>query len=505
MSPISRQARTWPPMLVAAASVVALTAVALTVPSSAQLPAERAAATVGMFSDSAPRTATLDSDRSSVELGIKFRSKVAGRVTGAQVYKIATSKSATPRRASLWNAAGERLASAKIARRAGAGWITVAFDQPVQVVPREKYTVSVFAPRGQYAVTEDVLGARKVRGDLVITGVNNGVYAYSAKSTFPRESHQSSNYWVDVTFAKGKGKKTDPTSGPTASPTKTPTASPTKTPTASPTATPSAPPTGFPNASNTGIPAGTQLTDYTGPMRITTPGTVISGKTIRGNLDILAEGVVVENSMVYGSVHNDTTGTGSSFTIRDSEIDAGGPLGEEALDGTGVFGRQFTALRVNVYGGKRGIGCWELCEVRDSYVHVSRPDPTGVAHQSGIRMGQGSTIVHNTIQCDAPTIPPDAGCSAGLTGYGDFDPVRDNLIQDNLFKESSGGACAYGGSSGGKPFSDDAANIRFINNVFERGESGKCGYWFPVADFSKSAPGNVWQGNTWLGGGAVNP
>jgi len=29
----------------------------------------------------------------------------------------------------------------------------------------------------------------------------NGVFAYSASSTFPTNSYQASNYWVDVVFS----------------------------------------------------------------------------------------------------------------------------------------------------------------------------------------------------------------------------------------------------------------------------------------------------------------
>ena len=42
---------------------------------------------------------------------------------------------------------------------------------------------------------------------LLQDGVNggNGVYAYSASSTFPSNTYQSSNYWVDVVFTVGGG------------------------------------------------------------------------------------------------------------------------------------------------------------------------------------------------------------------------------------------------------------------------------------------------------------
>ena len=41
---------------------------------------------------------------------------------------------------------------------------------------------------------------------------------------------------------------------------------------------------GMPDATTAGVPAGTTLTAYTGPMTITTPGTVIEGKIINGTL-----------------------------------------------------------------------------------------------------------------------------------------------------------------------------------------------------------------------------
>jgi hypothetical protein len=63
-------------------------------------------------------------------------------------------------------------------------------------------------------------------------------------------------------------------------------------------------------------------------------------------------------------------------------------------------------------------------------------------------MGDGSTIRHNSLVCDAPDVPPDAGCSADLTGYGDFAPIRNNTIDKNFFLATTGGTCAYGGPSG---------------------------------------------------------
>ena len=204
-------------------------------------------------------------------------------------------------------------------------------------------------------------------------------------------------------------------------------------------------------------------------------------------------------SKIVGSIRTDENSTGYSFTISDSEIDAGNRYN------TGIGSVNYTATRVHVYGGNRSIYCYNNCTIADSYVHGQFTDSAGAAHESGIRMGQNTVIRHNTITCDAPNVPPDAGCSAGLTGYGDFTPVTNNLIENNLFKASTGGFCAYGGSSQGKPYSAQTRDIVFRNNVFERGNGGKCGFYGPITSFDSTRPGNVWSGNVWSDGGPVPP
>ncbi|SFA79505.1 hypothetical protein SAMN05192575_101440 [Nocardioides alpinus] len=247
----------------------------------------------------------------------------------------------------------------------------------------------------------------------------------------------------------------------------------------------------WPSAANTGVPAGVTLQPYNGPCAITRDNTVIDGKLVDCDLEIRAAGVIITNSKINGTVWNDYEAHDTSFKIRRSNVDAG----EQVWSGIGSI--RFTARRVEVVGGTRSIMCWYRCKVIDSYVHGQMTDEAGKEHESGVRMGSQAKIIHNTLTCDAPDVPPDAGCSASLTGYGDGAVVEDNLIENNLFLASTGGACAYGGSTKGKPYSDGVNNIRFIDNVFERGPTGNCGYWFAITDFDKTAPGNVWSGNRW--------
>ena len=259
----------------------------------------------------------------------------------------------------------------------------------------------------------------------------------------------------------------------------------------------------WPGPNNTGVPAGTQLSAYTGPCTITVDGTVIDAKTVTCDLLIKAANAKITRSKIVGSVGTDENSTGYSFSISDTEVD----VGQRA--GTGIGAVNFTATRVHVYGGNRSINCWHDCTVTDSYVHGQFRDPTGTFHESGMRMGQSAIFRHNAVICDAPDVPPDGGCSADLTGYGDFGPVQNNTIERNLFGATTGGYCTYGGSSLGKPYSGDANHIVFTGNVWQRGTKPSdhgtyvCGYYGSNTAFDPARPGNVWSDNHYDDGSVV--
>jgi hypothetical protein len=267
----------------------------------------------------------------------------------------------------------------------------------------------------------------------------------------------------------------------------------------SPAPTSGGQPQEWPNEDNTGVPPGTELTDYTGDCAITVPGTVIDAKTVNCDLSIRATGVKISRSVINGNVIVRRPADGFEFTITDSEV----YVGERLV--TGLGNGNFTALRVEIVGGGRSAYCQAYCTIESSYVHGQSGDPDGEAHLSGIRMGQHTTLRFNTITCEGKRIPPASGCSAGLTGYGDFAPIQDNLIEGNIFLGGTSSFCAFGGSSRDKPYSNDARDIRFLNNVFVRGETGKCGILAPIEAFDSNAPGNVWEGNTWEDGEPLPP
>jgi hypothetical protein len=132
----------------------------------------------------------------------------------------------------------------------------------------------------------------------------------------------------------------------------------------------------FPSADTTGVPEGTNLTDYTGPCEISTPGTVIDAKRVDcWPLQINAEGVVITRSLIDGFVYAGDDGTGS-FTITDTDVQMGD------YPGTGIGDARFTATRVHVTGGKRSVSCFRDCTVEHSYVHRLLPR---IRHPDGVQ------------------------------------------------------------------------------------------------------------------------
>jgi hypothetical protein len=263
----------------------------------------------------------------------------------------------------------------------------------------------------------------------------------------------------------------------------------------------------FPGPDNTGVPDDVTLTTYTGPCTITLHDTVIDAKIINCDLAVQTTGVIIRRSQLNWNIEAPED-SDTSFRVEDTFVDAS-PSGPEPVRGIGSD--NFEVVRTEVVGGYGGIYCRRNCTVEDSWIHGTELDPNSESHASAIRVEQGSTLVHNSISCDWTLLTNDEiGCSADLTGYPDFAPMTRNTVDGNLFVANPQGLgfCAYGGGTGGKPYSSDPTNatdIVFRNNVFQRGANGKCGTYGPVTDFVAGRTGNVWENNRWSDGNVVPP
>jgi hypothetical protein len=141
---------------------------------------------------------------SSVELGVKFRSDVAGKITGIRFYK-ATANTGT-HVGSLWNSAGTKLAAATFSGETASGWQQVSFSTPVAITANTVYVASYHANNGHYSADVNYFASRGVDNPplhALANGVSggDGVYRYGTTSAFPNQTWYSANYWVDVVFA----------------------------------------------------------------------------------------------------------------------------------------------------------------------------------------------------------------------------------------------------------------------------------------------------------------
>jgi hypothetical protein len=242
------------------------------------------------------------------------------------------------------------------------------------------------------------------------------------------------------------------------------------------------------------------LTAYAGPCTITVANTVIDAKRIVcTQLLIQAAGVVVAHSDITGSADPAVAVGSGDLSVSQSTIHA-------AVNATGLGDNHWVGLALNISGGNRGANCDRVCTLRDSWLHGNRV--SGTTHASGMRAGQNTTAIHNTLSCDAPA----DNCSADLTGYPDFAPTHDWTITGNLFiAQHLGGGyfCSYGGATQGKQYSTDpanAVNIQFRNNVYQHGPGGWCGGYTDgsaISDEDPTRPGWVWSGNVWDSGEPV--
>jgi hypothetical protein len=142
------------------------------------------------------------SDSNAVELGMRFRSEVAGRVTGVRFYKGAGNTGTHT--GSLWTSTGTLLATVTFAGETASGWQQMNFSAPVVITANTTYVISYHTNTGNYAVNGGFFTSSGVDNPplhALANGVDGltGVYLYGTGG-FPTQSFNASNYWVDVVF-----------------------------------------------------------------------------------------------------------------------------------------------------------------------------------------------------------------------------------------------------------------------------------------------------------------
>ena len=208
-----------------------------------------------------------------------------------------------------------------------------------------------------------------------------------------------------------------------------------------------------------------------GGLTVSTAGTVIDGKDIRGCVRVTAANVIIRRSKIsctgsYVVLQQITTGT---LTVEDSELTCQGSAG------TAMGYNNFVARRLNIYGCENGFDVDNSAVITDNWIHVTAPD-----HSDGVQLNAGSriTIQHNTITNTVGT--------SAIIAHPDGN--SDVLVQDNLI---AGGTytlyCPEYAST----------NFRVIGNRFSTIWFASVGLYGPWEDCGKVAvvSGNVYDAN----------
>ncbi len=146
--------------------------------------------------------AVIDSgDTSAVELGLRFTTQVDGFISGVRFHKAAANGGTHT--GSLWDAAGNRLATVTFVGETASGWQTATFATPVAVAKDTTYVVSYTAPQGRYSVQTYYWPYSDTASPPFAIASGFGTQpagVYGIAGTFPGLSYRFGNYFVDAVF-----------------------------------------------------------------------------------------------------------------------------------------------------------------------------------------------------------------------------------------------------------------------------------------------------------------
>ena len=155
----------------------------------------------------------MDSQTGSAELGMKFTADTNGYVTGVRFYKYAQNTGTHV--GNLWSASGALLATVTFTGETASGWQQASFPTPVAITANTTYVISYHINVGYYAGTTNGFTSAIDNAPLHAlasgTSGGNGVYSVGTTPTFPNQTWNASNYWVDLVFASTPPDTTPPT------------------------------------------------------------------------------------------------------------------------------------------------------------------------------------------------------------------------------------------------------------------------------------------------------
>ena len=149
-----------------------------------------------IFAGTQPSIPSFD-DPNGIEVGIQFTSSTPLAIEGIRFFK-GTMNTGT-HVGNLWSSSGTLLASATFSNESAYGWQAVRFSQPVMIAANTTYVASYYAPHGGYADDHEFFADGPFSTPPLTAAT--GVFNYGSSSSFPTNTFESSNYWVDVMYS----------------------------------------------------------------------------------------------------------------------------------------------------------------------------------------------------------------------------------------------------------------------------------------------------------------
>jgi hypothetical protein len=154
-----------------------------------------------VWGDSAVPAAARTNDPRAAEVGVKFRSDIAGTITGIRFYKGPDNHG--PHVADLWTPSGSLLASAPFTSETASGWQQANFANPIPISADTTY-IAAYHTNAYYSSDSGYFATARNSGHLTAladgTDGGNGLLTYGAADALPTISTSKTNYWVDVVF-----------------------------------------------------------------------------------------------------------------------------------------------------------------------------------------------------------------------------------------------------------------------------------------------------------------
>ncbi len=150
-----------------------------------------------VWSNSAQPAVPAENDPNPNNIGVQFTSSENGWISGIRFYKGSTNTGTHT--GYLWDSTGKQLGSVTFTNETASGWQEADFATPIPITSGTTYTASYSDPNGDYPYTTGGLSTAVSNGPLTALA-NGGVYAYGSSVTFPTNTYQDDNFWVDVVF-----------------------------------------------------------------------------------------------------------------------------------------------------------------------------------------------------------------------------------------------------------------------------------------------------------------